>query len=281
MKISHNIKGLIIAVIIISIFLYGYRYYRHTQEDPDFCSSCHLVRESHLDWQKSSHSRVVCQKCHEIGVLEQNQRLLGYIATGADPISLTHGRKKPWLQCDSCHKNTVIQGSVSPVKAYGHAKHAVIQKIECKRCHILDRHNLTFNEASCSQCHQNKEVHGLSAGEFSCINCHTFIRKHPVMTPPDKCTKCHVEMLEKNPKSKLSCHYCHKPHLLQKPSNTICIECHKTEANVGQHGSHAKQGIECMYCHKPHKWGIGTTQKKQLCSECHQYKDPRKFIYIF
>ncbi len=281
MKISHNIKGFIFAILIIFVFLYGYRYYRYTQNDPDFCTTCHLVSESHVDWQKSSHSKVICQKCHEIGVLEQNQRLLGYIAKGADPISLNHGRKKPWMQCLGCHKNTASQGAVSPGKAYGHAKHVVMRKIECKQCHVLDRHNLPHNNGSCINCHKDKDVHGISIAEFSCINCHPFTRKHPVMTPPDKCTKCHVKMLQKNPKSKLSCHYCHKPHLTSKPTNSICIECHKTEATVGQHGLHAKQAIECMYCHKPHTWSIGLPNKKDLCSECHPYKDPRKFLYIF
>ncbi len=281
MKISYNLKGFIIAFFIIFTFLYGYRYYRYTQVDPDFCSSCHLVREAYVDWQKSSHSRVICQKCHEIGVLEQNQRLLGYLATGGDPISLTHGRQRPWMQCEGCHKTTISQGAISPDKAYGHAKHAIIKKIECKQCHFNNQHNLPYNDDSCSKCHQNREVHGISAKEFSCINCHPFIRKHPVMTPPDKCTKCHVEMLQKNRKSKLSCHYCHKPHLRQKAENAACIACHKTEANLGQHGSHTKYGIECMHCHKPHKWSIETLEKKELCTECHEYKDPRSFIYIF
>lgn len=281
MKISHNIKGFIFAILLISIFLYGYRYYRYTQQDPDFCSSCHLVSESHVDWQKSSHNKVICQKCHEIGVLEQNLRFFGYITSGADPISLSHGRKKPWILCKDCHANTASQGAISPSKAYGHAKHVVTLKMECKQCHVLNRHNLPYYSGSCINCHKNKEVHGITIAEFSCINCHPFTRKHPVMTPPDKCTKCHLDMLQKNRKSKLSCHYCHKPHMTDKPSNSVCIECHKMEATIGQHGFHTKQGIECMYCHKPHTWSIGLSRKKILCSECHTYKDPRKFIYIF
>ncbi|MCX7913593.1 MAG: NapC/NirT family cytochrome c [Thermodesulfovibrionales bacterium] len=281
MRISHSVKGFIIAVFLMLTFLYGYRYYHYTQTDPDFCSSCHLVREAYIDWQRSSHSRVVCQKCHEIGILEQNQRLLSYIARGVDPISLNHGRQKPWLQCEGCHKTTIVQGAVSPDKAYGHAKHAIIQKIKCSACHLNRQHNLPFNGDSCIQCHQNKEVHGISIREFSCINCHPFIRKHLVMTPPEKCTKCHLEMSIKNPKSKLSCHYCHKPHLREKVRNATCAGCHKTEVGLGQHGNHAKQGIECMYCHKPHIWNIKETEKNRLCKECHSYKDPRSFIYIF
>lgn len=205
----------------------------------------------------------------------------GLFSKRGNPISLAYGRQRPWMQCEGCHKTTISQGAVSPDKAYGHAKHTIIKKIECKQCHFNNQHNLPYNDASCNKCHQNKEVHGISAKEFSFINCHPFIRKHPVMTPPEKCTKCHVEMLQKNPKSKLSYHYCHKPHLRQKTENAACIACHKTGANLGQHGSHTKQGIECMHCHKPHRWSIGTIEKKELCTECHAYKDPRSFIYIF
>ncbi|MCX8031303.1 MAG: NapC/NirT family cytochrome c [Thermodesulfovibrionales bacterium] len=281
MKIHHNLKSLLIALTILFIFVYGYRYYEYTQNDPDFCTSCHLVREVYIDWQKSVHSSVICQKCHEIGIIEQNRKLISFVAKGEDPISLTHGRQRPWLKCIDCHQSTVFQGSVSPDKSFGHAKHALKEKIECKQCHYNERHNLPYDITSCDKCHHNKEVHGISVKEFSCVNCHPFLRRHPVMTPPDKCTKCHHEIPKKNSKSKLSCHYCHKPHKREKVTNLECLFCHKTEANLGQHGTHHKKGIECMHCHKPHKWNIEAKEKNKLCSECHNFKDPKTFIYIF
>jgi hypothetical protein len=42
-----------------------------------------------------------------------------------------------------------------------------------------------------------------------------------------------------------------------------------------------KQGIECMHCHRPHAWTVGQARTRTLCKECHQYKDPSTFRYIF
>ncbi len=282
MNIGEHLKGLILAVIVIALFVYGYRYYRYTQNDPEFCETCHMVKEAYADWSKGKHRDVICQNCHQMGNLEQNVRLVSYIMTGKNPVSLTHGRMKPWQECSNCHMDDISQGSVSPTKSYGHAKHAVTKKIECKTCHSPHMHDFPANESPCDKCHPGKGVHGISMDKFSCLKCHSFSRKPLPMLSKNACVKCHVNFPKKGPMSGLSCHYCHKPHKQEKPTSATCtVECHKTEATIGQHGLHAKAGIECMHCHKRHSWTVSEAMKKALCSECHSYRDSRSFRYIF
>jgi trimethylamine-N-oxide reductase cytochrome c-type subunit TorC len=282
MKISDQLKGLVLAVVVSSLFLYGYRYYNYTQDDPDFCSTCHMVKEASRDWLNGKHRDVICQKCHQMGSVEQNLRLLSYVLTGRDPIAITHGRIKPWEECSSCHADTVSQGSVSPTKSYGHAKHVAVKRLQCKSCHAGSVHDFPPDDSSCQNCHPDKGVHGITLEEFSCLKCHSFSRKPLPLISKDACVKCHTDIPKKTHMSGLSCHYCHKPHKKRKPTSASCtVECHKSEATLGQHGFHVKQGIECMHCHRPHAWTVGRARTGTLCKECHQFKDPKTFRYIF
>ncbi len=279
--ISDNIKGLIIAVVVFALFIYGYRYFRYTQDDPDFCASCHVIREPFLDVQQSKHRDAICQDCHEIGIVEQNQRLGTYIVTGKNPVSLAHGRITPWQKCRSCHEESLSQGSVTPTKSFGHARHVLDKKIECKVCHSSAKHRFAPDEAACVKCHADKEVHGLSADNFSCLKCHRFSQREIVMTPRDKCTGCHHGIPSKGAMSSMSCHYCHKPHKKEKPVSATCTsECHRSQVSVGSHGLHNKKGIDCMVCHKPHTWTV-KENAQTLCRKCHEYRDPRSFVYNF
>ncbi|HSB51575.1 MAG TPA: cytochrome c3 family protein [Dissulfurispiraceae bacterium] len=281
MRINENLKGLILAIVVIVIFLYGYRYYRYTQDDPDFCSSCHVVKEAEANWLNGSHRNVLCQNCHQLGNLEQNLRLISYIMTGRNPIALTHGRFGPWEECRNCHMDTISQGSVSPTKTYGHARHVLVQKVECRTCHISTDHDFPPNGAACEKCHQGKGVHGMEVEGFSCLKCHSFTRQPLPMLSRTLCVGCHTDLPAKGAMSGLSCHYCHIPHTKEKPTQQTCtIECHRSQASLGQHGLHVKQGIDCMHCHKPHTWSA-KERVRQLCSECHAFRDSKGFRYIF
>jgi len=281
MPISNNIKGFVLAILVFSLFLYGYRYYQYTQDDPDFCASCHAIQESFVDMQLGKHRDVICQKCHEIGIVEQNQRLGIYIATGKNPVALAHGRTTPWQKCGTCHGESLSQGAVTPTKSYGHAKHVLNLKMVCKACHTGVKHTFSPDESVCLKCHADKEVHGITVDDFSCLKCHRFSQREVAMTPKDKCTGCHAGMPQKGAMATFSCHYCHRPHKKDKPTSATCTaECHRSQLSVGQHGIHAKNSIDCMYCHRQHTWTV-KEKARSLCSQCHEYRDPRSFVYIF
>ncbi|KAF0183127.1 MAG: hypothetical protein FD164_856 [Nitrospirae bacterium] len=281
MTLSDSIKGFILAVIVMGMFLYGFNYYRYSQTDPDFCSQCHQLKGAHADWLKSRHHDVLCQQCHQLGNIEQNVRLISYVLTGNNPIGVTHGRYRPWEECIKCHAEDMAQGSVSPSRAFGHARHVAMKQLACKECHSGTKHDFPSPQDTCEKCHQGKTVHGLESADFSCLKCHSFIKNPLPKFDRTRCTKCHVGIPSKGAMASLTCHYCHKPHKKEKPGSATCIaECHKSEASVGQHGVHWKKDIGCMRCHKPHSWRLTPERAKANCSACHAYRDPKMFKYI-
>ncbi|MCL4456481.1 MAG: NapC/NirT family cytochrome c [Nitrospirae bacterium] len=283
MNIFEHLKGFVLAAIVIVAVLgaiVGYRYYRYTQDEPQFCASCHLMKEAFSEWQKGRHRDVVCQRCHHLSVFEQNKLLMAFVVKGKEPLSQTHGREKPWKECKGCHMDEMSQGSVTLNKSYGHARHVFMQRIDCKMCHKGTVHDFHPNEESCRTCHQDKGVHGIGMEAFSCLKCHSFSEKTPSMIPKDRCIKCHADIPKKGPMADLLCHQCHRPHGNINPTSATCVgECHSNEAYVGQHGLHMKKGLECLYCHKPHLWKVGKDRAKTLCGKCHPFKDPMLFIY--
>ena len=283
-KLIEETKGFIlVAIVAIALLgsIVGYRYYRYTQDEPEFCTSCHMMKEAFLEWRKGKHRDVICQTCHQLNMLEQNQLLVAYVIKGnGEKFSQTHGRAKPWINCKKCHMDEVSQGSVTLRNSYGHARHVFMQKIDCKTCHKNTLHNFRPNEAACQDCHKDKGVHGIGMEAFSCLKCHSYSEKTPSMIPKDRCIKCHSNIDSKSPMSGLLCHQCHKPHGKIIPTSITCTgECHKNEMVVGQHGFHMKKGLNCLDCHKPHTWIVGRDKARTLCSKCHPYKDPRRFIY--
>lgn len=283
-KVIEHLKGFVLALIVIVAILgvvVGYKYYRHTQEDPEFCMSCHIMKEAFTEWYKGKHRSIICQKCHQLSILEQNQLLVAYVMKGNKRrFSQTHGREKPWNACKGCHMNEAIQGSLTMEKAYGHARHVFIQRIICKTCHKGALHNFYPNEDACQKCHKDKGVHGLGMEAFSCLKCHSYSEKTPSMVPKDRCVKCHTNIPRTSPMAGLLCHQCHKPHGEIIPRSSTCVsECHQNETAVGQHGFHMKKGLNCLDCHKAHIWVVGKERANTLCSRCHPYKEPKRFIY--
>lgn len=281
--IEHT-KGLILLLVFAVAVLggiAGYRYYRHTQDDPEFCTSCHMMGDAFTEWRKGKHRDIVCQSCHQLNMLEQNQILIAYVFRGTETkFSETHGRKKPWVNCRKCHMDEASQGSVTMRKSYGHARHVFMQKIDCKVCHKNTLHNFLPNETACQNCHADKGVHGIGMEAFSCLKCHSFSEKAASMVPQDRCIKCHGRIDSNSPMSGLLCHQCHRPHGKVKQTSESCMAtCHRNETAVGQHGLHMKKGLGCLDCHKPHTWTVGKEKSLSLCSRCHPYKDPKRFIY--
>jgi hypothetical protein len=283
-NIVEHFTGFILALIVIIGILgivVGYRYYRYTQDEPQYCASCHLMKEAFSEWEKGRHRDVICQTCHQLNLLEQNQLLIAFVLKHENkPFSQKHGRQKPWNACKKCHIEEIAQGAITLRKSFGHARHVFMQKIECKACHKGTVHDFHPNEKACQRCHKDKGVHGLGMEAFTCLKCHSFTEKTPTMLSGERCLRCHKEIPKNTPMANLSCHQCHKPHgPIMPQSNTCTKECHGNESLLGQHGLHAEKGLKCMDCHKAHTWVVGEERAKKLCSTCHSYKNPTAFIY--
>jgi hypothetical protein len=281
-RVLEHVKGFVLAMIaLISILgaVVGYKYYRHTQDDPEFCMSCHMMKEAFLEWQKGSHRDIVCQKCHHLNLIEQNQLLIAFVTKKSGPFSQAHGRQKPWGECRKCHLGEVSQGAITLRKSYGHAKHVFMLNTDCKTCHGGSLHVFKPDENACRGCHKDKGVHGVGMEAFSCLKCHSFAEKTPTMVSKDKCIKCH-KVPSAGPMASFPCYQCHKPHGKIKLKSEDCLgQCHRNETEVGQHGLHMKKGMECLDCHKAHAWIVGRKEAVGLCNRCHAMRDPKTFVY--
>ncbi len=280
-RLIEHFKGFVLALLVIITVLgvvVGYKYYRYFQDDPQFCKSCHVMKEAYREWQKGKHRDIVCQTCHHLSIREQNQLLIAFVVKKPGPFSQTHGRERPWLECKKCHLDSIAQGSVTLRKSYGHAKHVFSASIECKVCHGKNLHLFNPDENACQNCHRDKVVHGVGMEVSSCLRCHTFSEKAPTMVSKEKCTRCH-KIPDRGPMSKFSCHQCHKPHGEIKLKSADCLgQCHGNETKVGKHKLHMENGVQCLDCHKAHMWAIGRVEAKALCGRCHPMKDPKSFV---
>jgi hypothetical protein len=281
--IEENYKAIVILLLLITITggILGVRYYRHTREDPEFCISCHMMKEAFRSWQMSKHRDLTCQVCHKMSIFEQNRMLVAFVVKGGDSTMQKHGRITPWNTCKGCHLAEVEQGSVTLSNSYGHATHVFMQNIKCSKCHTGSLHKFAPDEVACSECHTDKLIHGLGMEGMSCLKCHSYSEKAPMMVNKERCIRCHKDVPVKGTMSSLNCFECHHPHGKIKPSSQDCLKnCHGNEAKVGQHGLHmTKAGLKCLDCHKAHVWKVGTKEAKNLCSRCHELKDPATFIY--
>jgi hypothetical protein len=283
--IEENQKAIVLLLLLITLTggIVGFRYYTYTKEDPQFCSTCHMMQEAYKTWQMSKHRDFPCQKCHVINLLEQNKMLISYVVKGPRTASTgqLHGRVSPWEACRSCHLSDIEQGSITLSSSYGHARHVFMLHINCSRCHTGTLHTFAPNVRACSSCHSDKIIHGLGMAGLSCLNCHNYREKAPKMISNDRCLRCHRNYPSHGVMSSLRCFDCHHPHGQIKPTSQDCLKnCHGNEAKVGQHNLHmTKAKLNCLDCHKAHTWTVGHKEAERLCSRCHPLKDPASFIF--
>ncbi len=275
---SHPVLIPVVLVVIGLIVLNGYKTYQFIEEDPQYCELCHVMEEPHREWRVSAHRDYVCQSCHSMSVISQNKLLFSYLVTSdQSEIRHEHGRETPWENCSQCHLDVARQGGVSLRKSYGHARHVFMEGLSCRECHVGGTHNFYPDEQHCFDCHQDRGVHGLGMESFSCLKCHAY---GETSSPPGKesCLVCHDDVVPgQGPMSNLECYSCHQPHGKIRPGEEPCLKCHANQAGVGRHDRHME--VSCLKCHKAHTWRIGKEQARNLCIECHDYRDPMSFIF--
>lgn len=275
--------GIIILILLVSVLglIVGQRYYVYTQEDPDFCSTCHAMSEGFRTWVNSKHSHIICQRCHLLGLLEENKLLIAFVMKGNSEIKEKHGRDTPWTVCLDCHNQEAAQGSLSLRVSHGHARHVFMQNIPCLRCHAGESHDFKAAQHRCQTCHTDKLVHGMGMAGLKCLNCHRYSDESPQMVSTERCFGCHGDIESSGPMSHLKCYECHHPHGKLKMTTADCLgSCHGNETRVGQHRKHISEAsMECVDCHRPHSWVIGQAQAKGLCDRCHKLRKPSTFIY--
>jgi nitrate/TMAO reductase-like tetraheme cytochrome c subunit len=244
-----SVTGIILAV----------RYYDYIQKNPEFCNSCHLMEEAYTAWKQSGHRFVVCQACHQLGLIEQNRLLVKFVFSTDRKTPEPHGNITPWKACTNCHWDEAAQGTISVTKSTGHARHINVERLACMDCHSRTIHAFRPDKASCLRCHKDWKIHGVGMEEVSCMTCHPFSpRKQGAFIPDrERCLSCHrasskTAFPAKVPMARLNCYECHRPHTRIKPADDDCLRCHTREVLLNKPVHHTSK--RCIDCHKPHRW---------------------------
>jgi trimethylamine-N-oxide reductase cytochrome c-type subunit TorC len=250
--------SILLIICIIGIVL-AIRYYTYIQKNPEFCSSCHLMEEAYTAWKLSGHRYIVCQDCHQLGIIEQNSLLIKFVFTTDRKTPEPHGLATPWTTCTKCHWDEASQGAIHITKSTGHARHISVEKLECRDCHQRTVHSFRPDRNACLRCHKDWKIHGMGMEDVSCMTCHPFAAKKPGGFIPDRerCLSCHrsstrTSFPAKVPMARLNCYECHRPHTRLKPVDEDCLRCHTREVLIIK-GVH-RSGGRCTTCHRPHRW---------------------------
>ncbi len=249
---------LLFAISVLGIVL-AVRYYNYIQRSPEFCNSCHLMEDAYRAWKTSRHNHIVCQDCHQLGLLEQNRLLIKFVFTTDRSTPEPHGAETPWKTCTRCHWEEASQGSLTVKKSRGHARHVFMEKLSCVDCHSRKVHAFRPDKQACLRCHKDWKVHGIGMERVSCMTCHPFAAGKEGTFIPDRerCLSCHRNLRtatfpSKAPMARLNCYECHRPHTRIRPLDEDCLRCHTREvlARKSIHQTTRK----CVSCHVPHRW---------------------------
>lgn len=251
--------SILLVISIIGIVL-AVRYYGYIQKNPEFCNSCHLMEEAYSAWQQSGHRFIVCQDCHQLGIIEQNRLLVKFVFTTDRKTPEPHGNVTPWQTCTRCHWDEATkQGAISVNRSTGHARHVTVEKLSCMDCHTRSVHAFRPDKQACLRCHRDWKIHGVGMEEASCMTCHPFSPKTTGGFIPDRerCLSCHrksprASFPDKVPMARLTCYECHKPHNRIKPQDEDCLRCHTKEVLTAKAAHRSDK--RCITCHVPHHW---------------------------
>jgi nitrate/TMAO reductase-like tetraheme cytochrome c subunit len=261
-----------VVVVFVGVGAYGtFSVYSYTQNDPNFCRSCHTMESAWDKWATSEHSKVTCHSCHEASVLESFDQIINYSLNSPNKVS-KHALVDPEA-CQKCHESGNPQW-LQVANTAGHEVHAGDQHISCLKCHSVTLHSFAPPEKICLACHGDKDMTVSAMGQRYCLDCHNFLRENSPLLPQNAdCLKCHQSQIQaevhltsvSNTPMQFQCSQCHQPHTKANPAD-VCASCHQDIAKKGAHGDATHASATCVTCHKPHAWKV---TDRGACLTCH------------
>lgn len=261
----------LLLLIIVIIALPSYLIYDYTQNNPKFCTTCHLMNNAYDTWEISAMHDLNCHECHETDMVESMGHVVEVIFE--DPKNVTKITEVENELCIHCHaSNDYTWNQI--INTEGHRVHFFENKNQpyCISCHGLNLHLFEPPFQICQDCHNVEtwmdtseyNIHCVDCHEFSvrdlypesgdCINCHDFARTKTVM----------AESKHQSVKVETYCLSCHNPHTEEIYED--CENCH-TEEPKGLHNVSAHQS--CAICHSPHM----DQSFREKCIACHKNKE--------
>ncbi len=254
---------IVLALIVIAIpsfFIYDY-----TQNNPRFCTTCHLMNDAYDTWTVSAMHDLNCHSCHEGSMVEN----LGHVTKVllSDPEVVTKETIIDNEKCESCHTSEDPQW-LQVADTAGHKVHIFSNEniAECIDCHGINLHVFMPPEEACTQCHDDNRINVETIMGTHCVSCHNFLVEGDEPLPNrNDCIVCHVEedsmgaSFPYNAHNDTACMNCHNPH--QDEPFPDCASCH--EATGTLHTTHSTN--DCTSCHLPHS----EVEIRNNCLSCH------------
>lgn len=251
---------LVLGVVILGILaVSGLGLYVTSQ--PNFCQSCHEMKNDFKAWQSSAHKDVNCTSCH-IGPgfvnlithkVKASKEVIAHL-TGNFETPINKGSKLsqelPSAYCTACHKSPGKESNERLV--FDHSKHKNAN-FNCSYCHSRVAHPDIKEYSSritmdfCVDCHKKK------SGSLECSTC------HPAEFKLKPASHTSGEWLGTHGKSDFSkCSDCHFD------KDSFCTDCHGVqmphpEGWPSAHGKDSSLLSNCSMCH----------DQKSFCAGCH------------
>jgi nitrate/TMAO reductase-like tetraheme cytochrome c subunit len=265
-------RGRVVAVLLgLGILaaagaVLGVRAYDYVENDPRFCTSCHLMEGAFVRWQTSVHRDVGCHACHVQSTAESLDQLWKYVTLR--PATVGKHAQVDFTRCAACHLSRDPRWKQIAETA-GHRVHFERLRLQCVRCHSRGVHEFVRPTDACGTCHTEKVMGGMAA--FHCTTCHDFLATDHSLGDPRRtdCLSCHATMqvgeerFAADAPMKFPCQTCHEPHRKPRPTVADCVRCH----HVSDFGLHAVAAHDdCLSCHRPHLWRV---DDRATCERCH------------
>ncbi len=238
---------LLILIFVVCIVVAAIGSSEWYTSQPDFCGSCHIMKNAYNTWGSSKHKDVKCVECHyapgESNALKAKFKGLGqlftYIATEENKV-----RKPTRINDLSCTTS------------------------QCHPEQQLKEDKVIFGEKILyiHRTHFDKTIEGQ---KLHCDTCHQHVRaEEHFQVPKVACFLCHFKNAEFN-EGRARCALCHeiptKPLQKQKQEND-------TDEKPVTHQRLEEAGVPCQSCHFELIRGNGWI-KEENCFQCHDISE--------
>jgi hypothetical protein len=263
--LKRNQKLVVAALLVLAVP--SYFIYDYTQNNPKFCTTCHLMSDAYETWDASAMHDLNCHYCHESDMLESLDHVREVIFENPDTVTkLTVVENEA---CEDCHANEDPQW-LQVANTAGHKVHIFTQEEEpeCIGCHGIQLHVFEPPEETCYECHSVDHEAASEEMNVHCVVCHEFTAtEHELIPPRDDCLRCHEGQqtmgvsFPSAAHNNTACNNCHNPHVEEQ--HTECVECHTEDLGGGLHAAPAHD--DCNNCHVPHS----SEPMRVGCLSCH------------
>jgi hypothetical protein len=265
---------------------FAYKGYDYIQNDPKFCTSCHLMQDPYGRWSKSGHSKVNCHTCHP-GDIVSDLHQVWVTVTGQVTEKVEKHAEVPSKICGGCHLSNDPRWKQVGETA-GHKLHFTGLGIQCVTCHAPDIHSFRPTDEMCKGCHYD-QTFGLTAMQKNhCTSCHQFLAPAEKGLRPDRdtCARCHSQGVNGTPvmftgwHENVQCSDCHPVHdpkvaeldaPLREGAARPCRDCHQGQMDPGDPSPVSAGHDRCTACHVPHSPELPV----QRCRDCHEAEAAR------